>query len=91
MSTDYDLRCNSLKEAVNFAKFSDLLGIVSHCDPLIEAPFLINAIKENGLLLFSYGQANNDAKKVALQRKFGLDAVIVDKILPILGSLSVSP
>lgn len=83
-----DVRCNSLKEAVRFAKFADLLGIVTVSDPLVEAPYLIKVIKENGLLLFSYGQLNNDAANVELQQRFGVDAVIVDKIVPIVNSIN---
>ena len=83
---NYDNRCNSLKESIRFAKFADLLGIVSVSDPLIEAPHLCRAVKENGLLLFSYGSLNNDVKNFELQKRFGVDAVIVDKIKPIVSS-----
>lgn len=43
--TCYDYRCNSLQEAVRFAKFADLLGIVSKCDPLVQAPNLCRVVK----------------------------------------------
>ena len=62
-------------------------GIVSFCDPLLEAPNLIKTIKENGLLLFSYGQLNNLVENVETQRRFGVDAVIVDKIVPIVSGM----
>jgi glycerophosphodiester phosphodiesterase len=77
---NFDPRCNSLREAVRFAKFAGLLGIVTLSDPICEAPFLIDAIKETGLLLFSYGTLNNNVKYAELQRKHGVNAVIVDKI-----------
>ena len=78
-----DIRCNSLQEAIRFAKFADLLGIVSVSDPIIAAPNLVKVVKQNGLLLFSYGQLNNIVENVQLQRDYGVDAVIVDRILPI--------
>jgi glycerophosphodiester phosphodiesterase len=84
----FDIRCNSLQQAIRFAKFADLLGIVTVSDPLIEAPYLARTIKENGLLLFSYGALNNDADNAELQKKFGVDAVIVDKIVPIVNRLA---
>ncbi|KAI3637904.1 hypothetical protein MIR68_004553 [Amoeboaphelidium protococcarum] len=79
----YDYRCNSLQEAVRFAKFADLLGIVTVSDPLVEAPNLCKVVKQNGLLLFSFGRLNNQVENFDLQRRYGVDAVIVDKILPI--------
>jgi glycerophosphodiester phosphodiesterase len=76
-----DARCNSLREAIRFAKFSDLLGIVSKSSVILEAPKLVTAIKETGLLLFTYGTMNNDVTNVRLQRRVGVDAVIVVCIL----------
>ena len=74
--------------AIRFAKFADLLGIVTLSDPVLDAPLLINAVKEQGLLLFTYGGRNNDVKNVDVQRKLGVNAVIVDRILPIVNSLT---
>jgi glycerophosphodiester phosphodiesterase len=65
-------------------------GIVTVSDPLVEAPHLTKTVKENGLLLFSYGHLNNQVECVELQRRFGVDAVIVDKIVPIVDSLKIS-
>lgn len=88
--SECDIRCSSIQEAIRFAKFSDLLGIVSVSDPIIEAPKLCNVIKESGLLLFTYGKMNNDVKNVSIQKKHGVDAVIVDNILPIASGLKSS-
>ncbi|KAI9142486.1 Glycerophosphoryl diester phosphodiesterase family-domain-containing protein [Paraphysoderma sedebokerense] len=78
-----DVRCNSLQEAVRFAKYADLMGIVTVSDPLIDAPYLIKAIKETGLLLFTYGSLNNIVELAKLQRDWGVDAVIVDSVLAV--------
>src|SRR2546430_8525876 len=67
-STMADARCNSLQEAIRFAKFAGLLGIVTASAPIIEAPKLVKTIKESGLLLFTYGAMNNDVTNVRLQR-----------------------
>lgn len=82
-----DLRCNSLYEAVKFAKQNDLMGIVTDARPLVEAPHLINTVKEAGLLLFTYGGINNDSTAVRLQKRHGVDAVIVDSVARIRQSL----
>lgn len=84
-----DVRCNSLQEAIRFAKFADLLGIVTVSDPLLEAPQLCRVVKQNGLLLFTYGQLNNDVSNVEIQRRHGVDAVIVDRVVPIAKSTRV--
>ncbi|RKP25470.1 Glycerophosphodiester phosphodiesterase domain-containing protein [Syncephalis pseudoplumigaleata] len=76
-----DYRCVSVQHAVRFAKSADLLGIVTVSDPIVSAPRLVQAIKETGLLLFTYGQKNNDVAAVRIQRHYGVDAVIVDKVM----------
>ncbi|KAI8051958.1 Glycerophosphoryl diester phosphodiesterase family-domain-containing protein [Syncephalis plumigaleata] len=76
-----DYRCISVQHAVRFAKSADLLGIVTISDPVVDAPRLVRAIKETGLLLFTYGKRNNDVSAVRIQRQYGVDAVIVDKVM----------
>lgn len=73
-------RSSSLQQSIRFAKSSHLLGIVSHSTPLVEAPRLIKTVKENGLLLLTYGPKNNDLESVQLQKRLGVDAVIVDSV-----------
>ncbi|PJF17921.1 Gde1p [Paramicrosporidium saccamoebae] len=81
-------RANSLQQALRFAASAHLLGIVSHSTPLVEAPKLIQLVKQNGLLLFTYGPKNNDVDAVRLQTAFGVDAVIVDSVARIRKGLS---
>ncbi|CAJ0757134.1 11781_t:CDS:2, partial [Entrophospora sp. SA101] len=69
-----DARCNSIHEAIKFAKFFDLSGIVTLSATILEAPELIRTIKKTGLLLFTYGKLNNNVENVKLQRKAGVDA-----------------
>ncbi|KAJ3182521.1 Glycerophosphocholine phosphodiesterase [Gaertneriomyces sp. JEL0708] len=78
--TTYDARCNSLLNAVRFATRAGCLGIVTKVDPILEAPGLIKAIRESGLLLFTYGAMNNEVANAKLQRDYGVDAIIVDKV-----------
>ncbi|RCI05925.1 Glycerophosphocholine phosphodiesterase, partial [Rhizopus stolonifer] len=78
-----DSRCNSLQEAVRFAKQADLLGIVAASEPILEAPRMVQVIKEMGLLLFTYGVLNNEVENAVAQKYYGVDAVIVDSVLPV--------
>ncbi|KAK4515235.1 uncharacterized protein ATC70_002845 [Mucor velutinosus] len=78
-----DIRCNSLQEAVRFAKQADLLGIVAASEPILEAPRMVQVIKEMGLLLFTYGVLNNEVENAIAQKHYGVDAVIVDSVLPV--------
>lgn len=78
-----DRRCNSIQGAVRFATSIDLLGIVTASQPIIDAPILIKGIKETGLLVFTYGADNNNIENARLQRRHGVDAVIVDSVLAV--------
>lgn len=78
-----DIRASSLQEAIRFASRWNLLGVVSAAEPLVISPRLVRVVKESGLVCVSYGTLNNDASKVQLQVKQGIDAVIVDSVLAI--------
>ncbi|KAI5287776.1 Glycerophosphocholine phosphodiesterase [Ascosphaera aggregata] len=78
-----DIRASSLQEAVRFASRWNLLGIVSHAEPLVMCPRLVRIVKESGLVCVSYGTLNNDPENVKLQVQEGIDAVIVDSVLAI--------
>ncbi|KAF9972975.1 Glycerophosphocholine phosphodiesterase [Actinomortierella ambigua] len=85
-----DRRCNSLQEAVRFATSIDLLGIVTASQPIIEAPNLVKGIKQTGLLVFTYGSDNNEVENAKLQRRHGVDAVIVDCVLAVRKGLATA-
>ncbi|OAD70711.1 hypothetical protein PHYBLDRAFT_159435 [Phycomyces blakesleeanus NRRL 1555(-)] len=78
-----DVRCQSLQGAVRFAKQGDLLGIVAASEPILEAPLMVNVVKETGLLLFTYGVLNNEVQNAVAQKYYGVDAVIVDSVLAV--------
>lgn len=81
--TMYDVRASSLQEAIRFSRRFNLLGIVSGAMPLIMCPRLVRAVKENGLVCFTYGSDNNVPENARVQLKAGVDAVIVDSVLAI--------
>jgi glycerophosphoryl diester phosphodiesterase len=75
-----DVRCNSIEQALMFAKSERLLGIIPCSTPLLQNLKLIDRIKEEGIILFTWGDDNNDEKNIRLQRQHGVDAVIYDNI-----------
>lgn len=78
-----DVRASCLQEAIRFARRFNLLGIVSEASPLIMCPRLVRAVKESGLVCFTYGTENNVPENARIQLKAGVDAVIVDSVLAI--------
>jgi glycerophosphodiester phosphodiesterase len=55
-----DIRASSLQEAIRFARRWNLLGIVSAAEPFVNSPRMIRVVRENGLVLATYGSLNND-------------------------------
>ncbi|EPY52036.1 glycerophosphoryl diester phosphodiesterase Gde1 [Schizosaccharomyces cryophilus OY26] len=83
-----DARAASLKNAIKFAAQWNLLGIVSACEPLIQSPRLIKAVKQLKLACYTYGVLNNNTDNVRRQVRFGVDAVIVDNVLAVRKALN---
>ncbi|KAJ9059600.1 phosphate system positive regulatory protein pho81 [Entomophthora muscae] len=72
----------SLKTAVHFAKRNNLLGIICQDTPLRQVPELARRIKEDGLLLATFGANNSNAglsKEDPVQAS--LDIIITDGVL----------
>ena len=88
ISRSRDERMNSLQAAVNFAAENRLMGIVCESSVLIEFPRLIHAVRRNGLLLFTYGNENNQIQAVKKQLSHGVDAIIVDSVARIRHGIS---
>eukprot|EP00842_Homolaphlyctis_polyrhiza_P006787 jgi/Hompol1/7109/HPOL_000652-RA len=80
MAQTVDERLNSLWSAIQVAKRCGCLGIVTLVDPLLKSPALIPTIRRTGLLLFTYGSLSNDVDNCKIQRAYGVDGIIVDKV-----------
>ncbi|KAI9144988.1 hypothetical protein BKA69DRAFT_1052414 [Paraphysoderma sedebokerense] len=76
-----DVRCNSIKEAIRFAKGNNLLGVMCEATPLVQVPTLLQTIKESGLILATFGELNNFSEYIKLQEKYGVDAIYQDGVL----------
>mmetsp|Transcript_7121 Transcript_7121/g.25365 ORF Transcript_7121/g.25365 Transcript_7121/m.25365 type:complete len:765 (-) Transcript_7121:79-2373(-) len=88
-----DVRCNSMEHAFVFALREHLQGIVINSDVWFQGQkdgdeppteertrAYIKTVKDNHLLLFSWGNPNSHPDKVELQREWGLDGVICDNV-----------
>jgi glycerophosphoryl diester phosphodiesterase len=75
-----DVRCNSVESALLFAKSERLLGIVPCSTPLLQNIYLIDKIKQEGLILITWGDDNNVKENRQIQKEHGVNAVIYDNI-----------
>lgn len=76
----YDVRRNSLEEAVKVCLEGGLQGIVSEVKGVFGNPGAVTKIKESKLSLLTYGRLNNVAEAVYMQHLMGIDGVIVDLV-----------
>ncbi|CAG8692263.1 6341_t:CDS:2, partial [Dentiscutata heterogama] len=75
---EQDKRCTSIKEAVKFAKINNLLGVIFEATLLVHVPSLITNVKQAGLILTTFGSANNDPRNIRIQERYGVDAMVID-------------
>ncbi|KAK8664102.1 hypothetical protein V6N13_083905 [Hibiscus sabdariffa] len=74
----YDVRRNSLEEAIKVCLEGGLQGIVSEIKGVFRNPGAVPKIKEAKLSLLTYGKLNNVPEAVCMQHLMGIDGVIVD-------------
>lgn len=84
----YDVRRNSLEEAVKLCLEGGLQGIVSQVKAVFRNPAAVTKIKESKLSLLTYGQLNNVAEAVYMQQLMGVEGVIVDLVKEITEAVS---
>ncbi|GAB2229846.1 hypothetical protein Droror1_Dr00014102 [Drosera rotundifolia] len=76
----YDMRRNSLDEALKLSLEGGLQGIVSEVKGIFRDPEAVRRIKEAGLELLTYGRLNNVPEAVYVQHLMGVDGAIVDLV-----------
>ncbi|XP_021823099.1 glycerophosphodiester phosphodiesterase GDPD1, chloroplastic-like [Prunus avium] len=84
----YDVRRNSLEEAIKLCLEGGLQGIVSEVKGVFRNPGALTKIKEAKLSLLTYGKLNNVAEAVYMQHLMGIEGVIVDLVQEITEALS---
>nr|XP_057912330.1 glycerophosphocholine phosphodiesterase GPCPD1 [Doryrhamphus excisus] len=75
-----DIRCQSTEMAVNFAQSEDILGISAHTEELLTNLGLIGEAQSKGLVVFSWGDDNNEHENRRQLREQGIDGLIYDRI-----------
>ncbi|PVZ97748.1 hypothetical protein BB558_006280 [Smittium angustum] len=72
--------CNSIAQAMSTVNQYELSGIVSESGIYATSPRLISLLNRAGMFTSSYGSNNNVAEHVEIQRKYGMNMIIVDKV-----------
>ncbi|XP_053988445.1 glycerophosphocholine phosphodiesterase GPCPD1-like isoform X2 [Hylaeus volcanicus] len=78
--TYHDPRCQTIPMAVRHAIAADILGINVHTEDILRDPSQVKFVKDAGLIIFCWGDDNNDKATIQHLKKLGLHAVIYDKI-----------
>lgn len=76
----HDPRCNKIENAVKFASANELLGIVAHTEDLLRDISQVNLAKDMGLVIFCWGDDNNNKDTIKYLKEAGLHAIIYDKV-----------
>ncbi|CAI5683285.1 unnamed protein product [Oreochromis niloticus] len=75
-----DIRCQSTKIAMSFAQSENILGISAHTEELLKHLTYIGDAQSKGLVVFSWGDDNNDHETRRKLRQQGIDGLIYDRI-----------
>jgi len=79
----FDHRCLNFDNAIRFAELAHLRGIVASTATFFKEKDVLGKAKAKGLLFGTYGSENMNEDIAKMQKKMGVDAVIVDNILRI--------
>lgn len=78
--TYHDPRCQSIPMAMRHALSADILGINVHTEDILRDPSQVQIVRDRDLVMFCWGDDNNDKATIQHLKKLGLHAVIYDKI-----------
>ncbi|KAM3861312.1 glycerophosphocholine phosphodiesterase GPCPD1 [Diretmus argenteus] len=80
-----DIRCQTTQIAMSFAQSENILGISAHTEDLLKNMNYIREAQSKGLVVFSWGDDNNDDKNRRKLKEQGIDGLIYDRICEDLG------
>ncbi|XP_041814297.1 glycerophosphocholine phosphodiesterase GPCPD1 [Chelmon rostratus] len=75
-----DIRCQTTQIAISFAQSENILGISGHTEELLKNLSFIGDAQSKGLVVFSWGDDNNDHENRRRLREQGIDGLIYDSI-----------
>ncbi|EEB13637.1 conserved hypothetical protein [Pediculus humanus corporis] len=70
----HDPRCHTIEAAVYFAQSLGILGINVHTEDILRNPKQLSFAKDRGLIVFCWGDDNNDAETIKYLKELGLHA-----------------
>uniref|UniRef100_A0A671U3M4 Glycerophosphocholine phosphodiesterase 1 n=1 Tax=Sparus aurata TaxID=8175 RepID=A0A671U3M4_SPAAU len=80
-----DIRCQTTQIAISFAQSENILGISGHTEELLKNLSYIGDAQSKGLVVFSWGDDNNDHENRRKLREQGIDGLIYDSYcLPVM-------
>ncbi|XP_041831031.1 glycerophosphocholine phosphodiesterase GPCPD1 isoform X2 [Melanotaenia boesemani] len=83
-----DIRCQTTQIAISFAQSENILGISAHTEELLKRLNYIGEAQSKGLVVFSWGDDNNDHETRRKLREQGIDGLIYDSICDAQGEQS---
>ncbi|XP_053344755.1 glycerophosphocholine phosphodiesterase GPCPD1 isoform X1 [Clarias gariepinus] len=75
-----DIRCQSTHIAMSFAQSENILGISAHTEELLRNMDCITEAQSKGLVVFCWGDDNNNHDNRIMLREKGIDGLIYDRI-----------
>lgn len=75
-----DIRCQTTQIAISFAQSENILGISAHTEELLKNLSYIADAQSKGLVVFSWGEDNNEHEIRRKLREQGIDGLIYDSI-----------
>jgi len=75
-----DFRTLSIPAAIKFACAEQLMGINVHSEDLLRQGSLAAQAKRAGLILFCWGEDNNNKDNIDYLRSCGVDGIVLDRI-----------
>uniref|UniRef100_A0A8C8H811 Glycerophosphocholine phosphodiesterase 1 n=1 Tax=Oncorhynchus tshawytscha TaxID=74940 RepID=A0A8C8H811_ONCTS len=82
-----DIRCRTTQIAMSFAQSENLLGISAHTEELLQNLEHIREAQSKGLVVFCWGDLNNDHDNRTKLREQGIDGLIYDRLKSTCASL----
>uniref|UniRef100_A0A3B5LR26 Glycerophosphocholine phosphodiesterase 1 n=1 Tax=Xiphophorus couchianus TaxID=32473 RepID=A0A3B5LR26_9TELE len=74
-----DVRCQTTQIAISFAQSENILGISAHTEELLKHLNYIGEARSKGLVVFSWGDDNNEHENRRKLREQGIDGLIYDR------------
>uniref|UniRef100_A0A8C4ZGQ1 Glycerophosphocholine phosphodiesterase 1 n=1 Tax=Gadus morhua TaxID=8049 RepID=A0A8C4ZGQ1_GADMO len=74
-----DIRCQSTQVAMSFAQSENILGISAHAEELLKSPGFIQEAQTKGLVVFCWGEDNNNHDNRNILREQGINGLIYDR------------